>query len=320
MPALVPVLLALHGIESPEQKVTLHDIPFDRSAICDRNMTLHLIRHAEGWHNKDELEAEAARTAGHVWRDLDFDSDTNMALRAEHGVPWMLLERVTGRNYHDPHLTPTGREQALALRKQLRTDASFNVDAVAVSPMRRTIMTALLGLPALEAAATTFALASAEEAAAPKALPILASDLLRERVGPFMPDSRLTRSELARAFGNLGGGVEIDFSAVSEADAMFAEGRERHEPEVGSQVLAERASGALRWLASLSDVHRSVAVVSHKHFLAALTGLHPDHVTQRPFDNAERRTLLLCAQHAEAPMKPVRARVKTMGKTDTTIL
>ena len=70
---------------------------------------------------------------------------------------------------------------------------------------------------------------------------------------------------------------------------------ERDEPEVGSELLASRAQRALEWLAALPAEHGSIAVVSHKHFLAALTGLHPHTVAQRAFENCERRTVLLCS-------------------------
>ena len=65
-----------------------------------------------------------------------------------------------------------------------------------------------------------------------------------------------------------------------------------------------------------------MAVVSPKHFLGAVTGLHPETVTQRPFENAERRTAILCVGAASAsedeaaPLKPVRARVKPLGQAE----
>ena len=151
---------------------------------------------------------------------------------------------------------------------------------------------------------------------------MIATDLLRERVAHFMPDSRLTRSELAAEFSGLGGNTTIDFTLVAETDAMFAEGRERNEPEVGSPVLAQRAEQALRWLAALPDAHRQVGVVSHKHFLGALTGLYPENVAQRSFANAEHRQLLLCFPRADeavgepSTVKPVHARVKPLGSSE----
>ena len=301
------------------QQLVLHEVGVSEPApgSCTANRTLHLIRHAEGWHNVDELTAE---------RDGLHKTHPQGGLRAEFGIAWMLLERVSGRKYHDPLLTPKGREQAYRLRASLRDDGNFSVDVVALSPMRRTIETALLGLPQLEAATTSFALEDP-----PPVLPALvATDELRERVAHFMPDSRLKRTELEREYGRLGGGASIDFSAVPDDDVMFAEGRELGEPEVGSPLLAKRAAGALRWLGALPQSQRNIAVVSHKHFLGALTGLYPDTVAQRPFENAERRTVLMCLQGGDEPtddtdtgaggdgddgltVKPVRARVTPVG-------
>lgn len=271
---------------------------------CANNRTLHLIRHAQGWHNVDELEVDAAFKAGDKrWSspaagELDLHDPTNVKLRTEYGVAWMLLERVTGRTYHDPHLTPKGREQSYALRSRLRGDPDFAVDAVALSPMRRTIETALLSLPQLEGASTTFAWAHGDDP--PRSPPMVATELLRERCAHFMPDSRRTRTELAAEYGRLGANASISFAQIDEMDTPFLEGAERDEPEHGSPLLAERAEKALRWLAALPAEHQRIVVVSHKHFLGALTGLHPETVAQRAFENAERRTVLMCVGDASA--------------------
>ena len=53
---------------------------------------------------------------------------------------------------------------------------------------------------------------------------MLATDLLRERVAHFMPDSRLTRTELEREYAGLGGNASVDFSDLAtDDDAGFAE-------------------------------------------------------------------------------------------------
>lgn len=289
-------------------RLTLHEL--SSSVPCARNKTIHLIRHAEGWHNVDELEAEAAE----LWK-----THPQGSLRAEYGIAWMLMKEVSGDKYLDPLLTPKGREQAYALRTKLRkpwVDHAFVVDAIALSPMRRAIETALLGLPQLEAAATAVRLddprAGHVTAAAPE---LFASDLLRERCAHFMPDSRLTRTELEQEYSALGGNVTIDFSQISDADRLFIDGKERNEPEIGSQLLAERAGEAIKWLMSLPAHQQSVAVVSHKHFLGALTSLGATTgVTQRPFENAEMRTLLLC-EHQE-PSKITESKVKSAVKEE----
>lgn len=306
--------------------LTLYEHGVSQPTIpCAHNKTLYLIRHAEGHHNADELAAER--------EGLHLKSARHAALREEHGIPWVLLEQVSGRKYHDPLLTPLGREQAYRLRHALRDDPSFGVDVVAFSPMRRTIETALLSIPQLEAVATTFTLDPPPTSAPPR---LVASDLLRERVGPFMCDSRLTRSELADEYSHLGLNASIDLSAVSELDEMFASGVERSEPETGSARLAARAAAALRWLGALPEAR--VAVVAHKHILGALTGMFPDTVAQASFGNAERRTTLLCETPADQDpteatvgisaaearqeaaglpiLQPVRARVQPLGRAE----
>ena len=255
---------------------------------CVRNKTLHIIRHAEGHHNADELEAERSQ--------IHLKDPAHAKLREEYGIAWMLLESVSGRRYHDPLLTPKGREQAYQLRSTLRSDHAFAADVVVFSPMRRTIETALLSLPPLEAVATSFPINPhlSDESPPPR---LIASDLLRERVGPFMCDSRLSRTELQREYAGLGLNVTVDFSDVAELDEMFAEGGERDEPEVGSPRLATRAAAALAWIHTLPEAR--VVVVAHRHILHAMTSLYPNGVSEAPFANAERRAYLLCEEPSE---------------------
>ena len=116
---------------------------------------------------------------------------------------------------------------------------------------------------------------------------------------------------------------------MDEADTPFIAGAERDEPEHGSPLLAQRAMRALRWLAELPVAYERIAVVSHRHFLGALTGLYPETVAQRAFENAERRTVLMCVgdadgeggggvgvetkETADGAVKPIQARVKPLG-------
>ena len=63
--------------------LTLHELGVSQPSpsACLRNKTLHLIRHAEGWHNVDELEAEAAFVAGApTWRNLSLHDARNVCL------------------------------------------------------------------------------------------------------------------------------------------------------------------------------------------------------------------------------------------------
>ena len=263
---------------------------------CARNKTLLLLRHAEGHHNADEVKAELEQR----WRQ----SPRWAELRRQHGIAWMLLEEVSGRKYHDPLLTRKGRQQCRNLHTHLHGDlSSAAVDLVAVSPMRRTIQTALLALPSLEAAATSFGIDG------PAPPPIVATDLLRERVGICMCDSRLRVSELRSFFGRLAANASIDFGEVDEEDTPFLLGASETggadqataTPEGAARAAAAldaRAARALDWLMSRPDDQQRIALVSHRHFLEALTRRLPS-ASHEPFENAEARTLLLCEMRAE---------------------
>lgn len=207
---------------------------------CARKKTLLLIRHAQGTHNLAELEEEASPT--HHLRE------EHAALHAVHGAAWVLLHEATGHLYRDPALTAEGERQAAILHALM---AETKVDAVALSPMRRTLQTAHLGIPQLRLGAHD---------ARPR---VIATELLRERIGPYMCDLRLAASLLKEEYGH------VDFSEVVEEDMLFAEGQE-YGPDEASK-LAERAVRAAEWLLAQPDEHERIAVVSHQHFLLALT-------------------------------------------------
>ncbi|KAL1523480.1 hypothetical protein AB1Y20_018418 [Prymnesium parvum] len=252
-------------------------LPDPPPALCLRNKTLHLIRHAQGTHNAAEAEAAASRL--HL---LD-PTGRHAELHAAHGEAWVLLEEATARRHWDAPLTPAGREQAYALRRSLRA-AALRLDGVVSSPFRRTLQTALLALPQLEQAATAFQL-GADSLAPP---PITATDLVRERVGPYTCDGRLTVAELKAIFP---APIPINFSHVENEDRYFAE-----HPESGPQedeLVERRANAALEWIMALPDHMHRLALVTHLHFLEALARLHPK-MDQRRFLNAEHRVVILC--------------------------
>ena len=119
--ALLLVLLTSSSSACADVSPHQLDISPPRPGTCVNNRTLHLIRHAEGHHNIDEVVAEQEK--------LYLKSSEHTKLREEFGIAWMLLERVSARKYHDPLLTPKGREQAYQLRSKLRNEESFHVDA-----------------------------------------------------------------------------------------------------------------------------------------------------------------------------------------------
>ncbi|KAJ1639435.1 histidine phosphatase superfamily [Pavlovales sp. CCMP2436] len=176
---------------------------------------------------------------------------------------------ATGARYRDPPLTATGSRQAERLFDEM--DArSLHIELVTTSPMRRTLQTAHIGIPHLRGAATT---------------PAVATDLLRERVGPYTCDQRVEKSSLASEFAG------VDFSEVDEQDWMTSTAQE-YGPNEGA-LLAERAERAVEWLLGRPEQH--IAVVSHQHFLRALTKLSVDSPAGGlSFRNAEIQTFHLC--------------------------
>lgn len=237
------------------------------AGACVRAKELHLIRHAEGTHNAAELAAER--------KGLHKKNARHAELHAQHGIAWMLLEEVSGLRYLDPPLTALGRSQAAELRAELeRSDVRF--DVVASSPFRRTLETATRGIPQLQAE--------------PPSIPMVTTDLLRERVANFTCDSRLPVSGLREAFPH------ASYEGVSESDEPFLYDKEDG-PDSAERVRA-RAARALEWLLALPPEQHVVAVVSHSHFLLSLTSLFQStlgaELAHRRFRNAERRVMHLC--------------------------
>jgi broad specificity phosphatase PhoE len=236
---------------------------------CSRTKKLHLIRHAEGTHNAAE-SAELERPTHEL-------HPTHARLHAEHGVAWVLLHEVSGLRYRDPPLTPEGERQAAALRAEMEA-AGVRVDAVAISPMRRTLQTAHIGVPHLQPSRRA-------------STPTYTTELLRERVGPYACDERAPASELRAEFGE-----HVDFAEVAEEDSMFAEAKE-HGPDEAA-TLAARATRFVEWVLERPEEHEHIAVVSHQHFLLAITSLFADDLggerARERFRNAELRSVVLC--------------------------
>jgi len=78
--------------------------------------TVLFVRHAQGWHNKDELEL----------------------------ANWHTDDVGKTPKYRDARLTPLGLQQASALHRRLNTTAAQPPEIVVVSPLHRTIQTASL--------------------------------------------------------------------------------------------------------------------------------------------------------------------------------
>jgi len=299
-------LLAMHHLGSLEEHCPKHaTFPVTRPAPAGlRCKTVHLIRHAQGTHNLGELEAERKQQAKQKaeWQ----------ALRDEHGIAWYLLESVTGLRFWDPPLTGLGRRQASRLRREVqRSNVTF--DAIYSSPMRRTLQTAMIGLPQIECmhkARPWWRKLGGwlrKERCAPP--PVVTTDLLRERIANYTCDARGTVTQLAAEFPG------VDFGEVSEEDRPFVESKEHGKQE--HPLMRARARRAVEWILARPAEQRVVAVVAHSHFLLALLGLfeattlvrdesgrlvEPVNVSEAGarFANAERRAMHICVCQNDA--------------------
>jgi glucosyl-3-phosphoglycerate phosphatase len=161
----------------------------------------------------------------------------------------------------DARLTELGRSQASALRP---TMAATQVDVVLVSPLSRTIETALLAIPP-----------------GPR---FILEESIRERCGTHPCDKRRSRAELASDYPT------IDLSAMkSEEDDYWTEVREPQE------LLVARSAAFLGLIRDRPELN--ISVVTHNDFLKALlfeSGLaFADRSLQRTFANCEALTVAI---------------------------
>jgi len=234
---------------------------------------LHLVRHAQG----------ASRAAAPAARVLlvAYCPPVSPTLRARAGTHNLAVsssgseEEYKSEKWADARLTATGIGQAERLQP---TFVGTPVEVCLVSPLSRTIQTALHGIPT-----------------APR---FVATELVRERNGTHPCDRRRTRAELAADF------PLVDFSLLeSEADTLWTPEREPL-PD-----LASRARAFLDFVSARPETH--IAVVTHHDFLESLffdSGLAlMDGSLRKHFHNAEHLPTLLVARPAAASAADVAA-------------
>jgi len=175
---------------------------------------VHLIRHAEGWHNVIQTEENYNK-------------------------------------YQDPVLTPFGESQA----RSLRSSFTHKPDLIVISPMTRTIQTALLGV------------------VSPDIPTILHADM--QETDFYLCNKGSDVSILRKEFAH----TSLDFSVVPDG-WNSQDGRYASSPE----ALAKRALDARHWLRARPE--KRIVVVTHAGFLQWLL--------QEPlyFENAVERTFV----------------------------
>jgi len=157
--------------------------------------------------------------------------------QAQHNV----LPEEEGRKIFDPHLTELGKSQAFELSQVFRPG---DVDAVIVSPLRRTLQTATAIFQDDLTASNNFS--------------FVAVELCRENFGEVECDKRNTVTAYKKDFGHL-----VHFSHMAaEEDVWWTTVRE------SGDYLRARAKRFLDFLQQRKE--RKIAVVSHHGFLRAL--------------------------------------------------
>ncbi|XP_047328548.1 phosphoglycerate mutase-like protein 1 [Impatiens glandulifera] len=228
-----------------------------------RCKTIHLVRHAQGFHN--------------------------VAGEKEHSA-------YMSEEFFDAKLTDLGWQQVDNLRKHVHSSGiDQKVELVIVSPLLRTLQTAV-GVFGGGYTNETEDLLMVENAldsnrAAISSLdcpPFLAVELCRERLGVHPCDRRRSINEYRPVFPG------IDFSQIeSDADIMWKPDIREKNEDVGI-----RGMQFLNWLWTRKE--REIAVVTHSGLLintmtAFANDCHPSMKIEisKPFKNCELRSLVM---------------------------
>lgn len=174
--------------------------------------SLHTFRHAQGFHN--------------VAGEADY-----LAYKNE--------------EFEDASLTPKGEAQCAALNSScMESTIGSTSDLLVVSPMRRTLSTAMHSFPGFV-----------------RKIPWLAHETLREMAGEHPCDRRRPISEHSVTYPN------IDFTLIEKnEDPLYylSPGRESEDS------VTERAHNFFIWLASREE--KEIIVVTHSAFLKNIFG------------------------------------------------
>ncbi|CAA0806800.1 Phosphoglycerate mutase-like protein 1 [Striga hermonthica] len=230
-----------------------------------RCKTIHLVRHAQGFHN----------VAG--------EKDHSAYLSPE---------------YFDAQLTPLGWQQVGNLRKHVHSSGlSKRIELVVVSPLLRTMQTAVGvfggeayvdGIDAPLLMTENAADCNSHAISSLNSPPFIAVELCRERLGLNWCDKRRSISEYKLLF------PAIDFSLIeTDADTLW-----KSDVREADKDLAQRGLRFLNWLWTREETE--IAVVTHSallmHTLAAFgDDCHPFVKSEicRHFNNCELRSVVI---------------------------
>ena len=212
--------------------------PKDDVKIPVKSKKIHFVRHAQGFHN---VAGETDPVFGYLRDDLE-----------------------------DAVLTELGKQQCHNLHTSLDGQFFKNINLILVSPMRRTIETALYSFP---------------NQVKDKRITFLANELIREQTGLHPCDRRRTIGLQKNDF------PRIDFSKIeSDKDPIYKLYTFR-EPET---ICAERGRKFIEYLFTLDE--QEIVVVTHSAWLRHLFKYvlkTNSHITDGRFNNCEMKTFII---------------------------
>jgi len=221
---------------------------------------LHFVRHGHATHNEHMEQA--------LRRGVQFGED--------------MLTEMSIESLRDARLTEKGSAQAAALRARLKLGNRLPVQLIAVSPLSRTLQTAIVVPhdPNETPSSHRATLMQVQDDA-----PLVAVEQLRERSGRMPCEARRSCSELCKDFPS------VNFSELAEEDPLWTpEYEKRH-------ALIARATDALAWLMRRKE--REIMVVTHasvmQHGIFSIKNkrMRADPELQDGFENCEMRSCYL---------------------------
>jgi broad specificity phosphatase PhoE len=203
--------------------------------IHPRSKIVHFVRHAEGEHN----------VVGEVNYEDYLREDLEDAVLSEHGVSQ--CKQLYG--------------------ECIESGAVNDAELLVVSPMRRTLQTAVHSFPHLIGK-----------------IPWIAHELAREQTGLHPCDRRRPTSELKGEF------AMVNFDLIEhEQDPYYYQFTEAREPD---DVIISRGRQLLQWLGTRTE--RNIVVVTHSAYLRIVltnvTNLGTDDDRHPHFRNCEMRS------------------------------
>lgn len=214
---------------------------------------VHFIRHCEGYHNQAMIDSTTPCTCD---RDSLLPNWQNELL-AKYWCPYM------DDKYFDSRLNDMGKEQAHSIcQPHIKSimKGPHPPEVIITSSLRRATETARIAFDGYS-------------------VPIVASDLCREKSGLHVCDRRCPVSELRKLYPN------VDYSQIPEEDPLWTENRENFE-----QCLA-RVYQFLGWIMTQRK-ERSLAVATHSAWLLhVFNGTETDENLRGYFRNGECRSV-----------------------------